>query len=306
MSLLPPTYAVLNAPLTLGLRRERPEVVPGVARLPETLRRLGLLDRLRARDAGVVPAPTAYAARREPETNALNAGAVQTYALALAERVGALLDEDSVPVVLGGDCSILLGVALALRRRGRHGLLFCDGHTDYWPPEQSRTGGLAGMDLWFVTRGRLPLLDAASPLPLTLPQDVVLFGPRDGDARRAAGLTDPEAAGMRLLDLRTIRTRGAVQAAHDALARFGQRGLERFWLHLDADVLNDGQMPAVDSPQPDGLWVREAADALKVVMDSGRVVGLDVTIYDPDRDPDGQAGRHLLRLIAEVCGPTAQ
>ena len=298
-------FTVLDAPLSLGLRRERPEVVPGVARLPETLRRLGLLERLEARDAGALPAPTAYAAQREPGTNALNARAVQTYALALAERVWALLDAGLFPVVLGGDCSILLGVTLALRRRGRCGLLFCDGHTDYWPPEQSQTGGLAGMDLWFATRGRLPLLDATSPPPLTRPEDVVLFGPRDGEGRAAAGLPDPRAAGMGLLDLPTIRRRGAAQAARDALAHFEGRGLERFWLHLDADVLNEAQMPAVDSPQPDGLWTHEAAEALDVFMRSGLVVGLDVTIYDPDRDPDGQAGRHLLQLIAEVCRPKA-
>lgn len=48
---------------------------------------------------------------------------------------GEVLDAGDVPIVLGGDCSILLGNLLALRRRGRHGLLFIDGHADFYQPE---------------------------------------------------------------------------------------------------------------------------------------------------------------------------
>jgi arginase len=62
-----------------------------------------------------------------------------------------LLDQCCFPLVLGGDWSILPGSALALKRRGRFGLLFIDGHTDLLTPTTSQTGGVAGMDLSIVT-----------------------------------------------------------------------------------------------------------------------------------------------------------
>jgi hypothetical protein len=58
--------------------------------------------------------------------------------------------------VLGGDCSILLGAMLALRRRGRYGLLYIDGDADFYQPEVNPLSGAASAsDLAFAT-GRGP------------------------------------------------------------------------------------------------------------------------------------------------------
>ena len=295
-----PRYAVLDAPITLGLRREQPQTVPGVRRLSDVLRGFGLIGALGAEDAGRVPAPTAYLERRETESNVLNGAAASVYAVALAARVGELLSRGHFPLVLGGDCSVLLGVALALRRAGRFGLFFCDGHTDYWPPEQSQTGGLAGMDLWVVTGGSPHLFAEFAPRPLIEPRDVVLFGPRDARRRQQDKLPDPQAAGMQLFDLQKVRAIGAARAARQGVAALRARGVTQLWLHLDADVLNDAEMPAVDSRQPDGLTSDEAVEALREVLQSGLACGMTVTIYDPDRDPGGTAGRRLAWLLVQA------
>ena len=60
---------------------------------------------------------------------------------------GDLLDRGRFPLVLGGDCSLLLGPTLALRRCGRFGLVFLDGHEDLLTPETSQSKDVAGMDL---------------------------------------------------------------------------------------------------------------------------------------------------------------
>src|SRR4029450_10655710 len=81
-----------------------------------------------------------------------NERAIERFSLRLADRVAALLDRGSVPVVPGGDCSILLGNMLALRRRGRYGLVFVDGHSDFRHPGNSdAVGSAAGEDLPLVT-----------------------------------------------------------------------------------------------------------------------------------------------------------
>ena len=86
-----------------------------------------------------------------PRDGVLNPTGLRDYSFALAEAVTTVLDAGDFPVVLGGDCSIVLGSMLALRRRGRHGLLFIDAHADFYQPEAEPTGEAASMDLALVT-----------------------------------------------------------------------------------------------------------------------------------------------------------
>jgi arginase len=124
---------VLDAPSNLGLRPPAPGAVPGVYKLAGALRDKGLLERLVAADGGVV-VPPRYQSQWKRGDGVRNERAIERFSSRLADRVGALLDRGSFPVVLGGDCSILLGNMLALRRRGRYGLVFVDGHSDFRHP----------------------------------------------------------------------------------------------------------------------------------------------------------------------------
>jgi arginase len=142
-------YALLEAPSNLGLRRPSPGREPGVRRLPEALEAAGFSRRIGASHAGRVEPPV-YTGEIDPETGIREAPAIREYSLRLADAVGRVLDEHRFPVVLGGDCSILLGNMLALHRRGRYGLFFLDAHTDLAKPELSGTKAAAGMDLALV------------------------------------------------------------------------------------------------------------------------------------------------------------
>ena len=81
----------------------------------------------------------------------MNAAAIVSYTNELANAVGPILSDGEFPIVLGGDCSIVLGTALALNRRGRYGLLFIDGQADFFQPQADPYGEAASMDLAFVT-----------------------------------------------------------------------------------------------------------------------------------------------------------
>jgi len=91
-----------------------------------------------------------------------------------------VLHKNKFPVVLGGDCSILIGNLLALRRLGRYGLFFIDGHADFYRPEESPTGEVADMDLAIVSGHGPDILSNIDDLkPLVMEQDIVVFGYRD-------------------------------------------------------------------------------------------------------------------------------
>ncbi len=284
--------SILDAPSDLGLRRT------GVDGLPDALRAAGLLEGLPdARYAGRLAVPP-YVPLRDAASNVLNPDGIRTFSFALAERVAFTLDLGRFPVVLGGDCSVLLGAALALRRRGRFGLFFLDGHADFYPPSAEPNGEVASMELAIVT-GREPavLADLEGRRPLVREEDVVVFGYRDAESAAEYGSPDVRQTAMHAFDLAQVRRMGPAAAARQGLAALEANGVEGFWIDLDADVLHDDVMPAVDYRRPGGLWPGELSEALAVALASPLAVGMEVTIYNPAFD---DAKRSAARVLARA------
>ncbi|MFE7274086.1 arginase family protein [Streptomyces sp. NPDC057623] len=279
--------AIIEAPSVLGLRPS------GVQDLPTALLDAGLLDGLDAVPGGRVE-PPAYDPTRDAGTGVLNPHAIADYSARLADTVGDALETGRFPVVLGGDCAILLGNLLALRRRGhRYGLLFLDGHTDFYQPSAEPYGEVASMDLALVTgRGPRLLADLEGRGPLLRDEDVVAFGFRDADESAQAGM-QPLPPELHAIDLDGVRASGAAAAARRAVARL----TAAFWVHLDVDVLDDAIMPAVDYRLPGGLSWEELETVLRTALGDAGAVGLDVTIFNPRLDPDGTIARRLAECL---------
>jgi arginase len=285
---------IIDAPSNLGLQPPAPDRVPGVFRMPEALRRWRLVERLGAIDGGRVPAPP-YAPEWYPEFGVRNAGAIREYSLALAGRVGEAIERGTFPLVLGGDCSILLGNMLALRHRGRYGLVFLDGHLDFQHPGNApAVGAAADGDLALVTgRGTDQLTNIDGLTPYVRDHDVFALGEREGD-EESSDILDTE---ITVWNLPAIRLIGMDQAARRTVDRFRDSGVDGFWIHLDVDVLDDRIMPAVDSPQPDGLSYEELTALLSPLLACDLAVGLEITIFDPDLDPDGSIARGFVDAL---------
>jgi arginase len=289
-------FTIIEAPSVLGLFPK------GVETLPDALLGAGLAERLNARRAGVVQPPP-YSERRDPETLLLNPLGIRDHSIALANRVNSVLDAGEFPIVLGGDCSIMLGCLLALRRSGRYGLLFLDGHADFYQPEAEPNGEVASMELALATgRGPAVVVDLEGRRPLVRDEDVVAFGRRDAEEAAEHGSQRIEDTAIKVIDLAAVRAQGVDDAADRAVAYLSRPELSGSWVHLDADVLDDAIMPAVDYRMPDGLSWDELAATLHAMAASGRAIGLDVTIFNPNLDNDGSIARKFVdTLVRGLC-----
>jgi arginase len=211
----------------------------GEERAPAALRAAGLVERLGARDAGEADGRIRDR-RRDPDTGVVGAGEVRRASIEIASGVREVLDFRERPLVLGGDCTLLLGVFQAVPPGS--GLWFVDGHADFFDGESSPTGEAADMDLAILTgHGPPGLLEGEGPL--VEPAAVVLLGHRPAglhpDVARENARLDPAILAITALE---VRERGAARVGTDAAARLEERPA---WLHLDLDVLDERVLPAV-------------------------------------------------------------
>lgn len=289
-------FTIIEAPSILGLRPT------GVQHLPEALKAAGLMSELRAEYGGRV-SPLSYSTERDKLTLLLNPDSIRAFSLQLADTVAFVLHKKRFPLVLGGDCSILIGNLLALRRLGTYGLFFIDGHADFYQPQVSPTGEVADMDLAIVSgRGPNVLTNIDGLKPLVRDQDIVVFGYRDAEQAASYGSQDVRDTNMHVFDLPSVRKFDTIAAAAsqavDILAN--NELLDGFWIHLDVDVLDDSIMPAVDYRLGGGgLSFSELSELLRILVGSDRAVGMDITIFNTLLDFDGLITRRFVSSLIQ-------
>jgi arginase len=183
---------------------------------------------------------------------------------------------------------------------GRYGLFFIDGHADFYQPEASLTGEVADMDLAIVSgRGPDILTNIDNLKPFVRDEDIILFGYRDREQAASFGSQDVRNTGINSFDLAYVTQRGIRNTASEAIKNILNDELCGFWIHLDADVLDDAIMPAVDYRLNGGLSFDELSELLKIIVATGRSIGMDITIFNPNLDPDGFIARRFVSALVK-------
>ena len=260
----------------------------GVARMPSALLDAGLADALP--QARTVPVDLPAGDPRRGPSGLAAEEALTAMVVSVAGRVLEAWADDRVPVVIGGDCPVLLGGLIAAEHRNYDaGLVFVDGHEDAWDPPRSTTGEAADSEISLALGWSEPPAGLAALLPCLKPTALVQLGPRDAEELAVAGI--PSIAGR--VNLLT----GTELAAPDGLARGRQQAAElltrhqHWWLHVDLDVLSTAALSAVDYPQPGGLSWDQLTELTDRLLTLGGCGGLSVTIYNPELDDGAAAGR---------------
>lgn len=256
----------------------------GIANAISVLRDVGLAERL-ARlgvDDGGDMGLKEPSGTRGP-SGLLNEQALDHLVETTHTTVHAIRDRGRVPLMVGGDCPVLLGGLASIGPGTGPGLVMVDGHEDAWPPPLSDTGEASDSELGIA-------LGLISDLPPTLARStplvaggrVAVLGPRDSDeiAERGAASVAPHVA--LFCDDRQVLDRGPERAAGEALEAIGEG---EFWLHIDLDVLSSADFTAADYLQPGGLSWSELHELATTVLAAPGLAGISVVIYNPDRDP---------------------
>lgn len=294
------------APSNLGLRPEEDGAEPGAWQAPEALMAAGLKARVGAERVVRLPRPP-YEARAQAGTRIRNGQTLRRFSLDLADEVRTASEAGAFPLVIGGDCSVLLGSLYGARLAGARGLIHVDGHSDFFHPgnydTRSRLGSAAGMDLALATGRGESLLTQWPDVdgPLVRDEDAFQLGERDGlteDFRVSYG--DVARTAITRYIIQDVLRVGTERTTQSVVERLRARGLARVWLHVDLDVLDQSVMPAVDSPGSPGLTFAQLRSLLAGLYRSGRITGVTITIYDPARDQANCYARPIVTTLGEA------
>lgn len=269
----------------------------GVARMPAALLEAGLAARVP--DARVVWADVPDAEARRGPSGLLAEDALSATVVSVADRVTDAWAGGGPPVVIGGDCPVLLGALVAARRRGIDaGLVFVDGHEDAWDPHRSPTGEAADSEI-ALALGWVPGPGALAPLlPCLTASGLVQLGPRDAAELAQAGQSSL-ADRVDMLTGDRLAAPGGLETGRWLAADLVSRH-PRWWLHIDLDVLSTTALMAVDYPQPGGLSWDQLGQLTTALLALGGCTGISVCIYNPDLDASAAADQ-VSRYIAEAA-----
>ena len=287
--------SILGVPTSLGARNA------GTEKAPRALRRAGLRERLLSighdvedlGDQDVTPfAPDPDPARRKQP----NFPGVAVMARTLAGRVESVLREGRRLLVLGGDCTVALGSLAGISRIHRDaGLAYLDRNAGLSTPATSPSGILGGMVLsHLLGRGASELARMEGQAPLVRPGRLALLGVERLDPQEVPVF---EALPSLRIGAPEIRRDGAAAVAREALRRISEQG-GPFYVHFDVDVVDCAEIPAVDFPAPGGISGDEAGLLIAGMAAREGFLGIEVTSFNPDRDPGGGAAVR----VAEILG----
>jgi len=276
--------SLLSVPYDTARRGER------MGAGPDHLLGAGAAEHLRA--AGYV----VHVQQIGPPADAFGAEIATAFALqrAVAAGVRRAVSDDSLPVVLSGNCNAAaVGMIGGLGARNL-GVLWFDSHGDFNTPETTVGGFLDGMALAIATgrcwRQLVARLPGFEPLDAA---NVILLGTRDLDPLEAEAIAESPMTVLRPADVRM-----RLDAALDEL----RHRVPDVYVHVDLDVLDPATAGRANAlAAPDGLALDEVTSAVHRAARRFRVRGAALTAYDPSCDGDGRVCRAALALLEAIA-----
>lgn len=214
------------------------------------------------------------------------------------EQARQAVEDDAIPIFLGGDHSISIGTIGGVTHHSPVGVIWIDAHGDFNIPETSPSGNIHGMPVAVLTGKGLPkLVNLGRKGAKIKQQDFVIMGVRDLDIEERLLLKD---SGITVFTMRDIDDQGISAVVRQALKKLSS--LPQLHVSLDMDSLDPKEAPGVGTPVPGGLTYREAHLLMEILADDGRVRSADIVEINPILDRQNHTAKLAVELVTSLLG----
>jgi arginase len=289
--------AVLGAALDLGQGRRGVDMGPSAIRYAELLGRLAGLG-LGVHDLGTV-AEEPIEALAEGDARAKYLAQILSVCSEIADRVEHSCRAGELPLVLGGDHSLALGVFGGLARvHGPVATIWFDAHADCNTPATTPSGNVHGMGLsGALGWGGERFADGRWPSPSVDEGRTVLIGIRSLDPDERERLRASDVKTYTITEVDRLGMEAVIRGALEHV-----RGASHVHVSLDMDVMDPFWAPGVGTPVPGGISYREAHLAMELLAEADAFGSLQVVEVNPILDRENMTGELAVELICSALG----
>lgn len=219
----------------------------------------------------------------------------------LAKLTENLVKNKKFFITVGGDhtCAIgtWSGVESAMSQQGPVGLIWIDAHMDSHTPQTTHTGNFHGMPLaCLLGFGDKQLTHLLNPVAKIKPEHLCLIGVRSYEAEEAELL---KRLNVRVFFMEEVQRRGMAAVMQDALHIVTQH-TAGFGVSLDIDSIDPNDAPGTGVPAPAGIPANDLCQALSILSQDKRLIGAEITEFDPHQDKDHMTEKLILRLMTAI------
>ena len=279
---------------------------PGQEKAPQYLRKHGLIEQLKSVGQEVLDLGDIPISRFKPDIHnrsQQNLFEVIKVCHQVSNKVDNALNNEIVPIIIGGDCTISLGVISSLVNHYEDlGILYFDGHVDLNTPVTSQSGIFDSMGLAHIiglSGASDELSHIGNRFPLIPKEKVILFGYNPNEINKVEHdlLTRNKFIKYPLPDIRGQEKQSALEAIN-----YLENKSERFLVHFDVDVIDFTDLPIADVPQfSQGMMFEQVLECLSVFTLSKKFCGLVITELNPDHtDPEGKVIKRFINGLTKV------
>ena len=273
-----------------------------VAQLAPALERLGV----RVNDLGNLSGPPNPRGARDMQGLRNLAECLRWNQMA-HDAVLQVLEQNRLPIMLGGDHTLATGSISAIARHCRATgkqlrVLWLDAHSDCNTPASSPTGNLHGMpvsSLCGLGPSELASLSGSTP---ALPSSAFCqIGLRSVDESEKHMIRE---LGLEVYDMRAIDELGMREVMRRALTGLFDEDGKDIHLHLsfDVDFLDPDIAPGTGTPVRGGPTYREAQLCMEMIADTGKLASLDIVELNPALDMRNQTAELVVDLVQSLFG----
>ena len=294
--------AIIGAPLDLGAGRRGVDMGPSAVRVANLNGRLAELG-YEVEDLGNV-AVVQRESHPEGHAHARFLPQITETCTRLAELVKRVLEENKLPLVLGGDHSIAVGTVAGVSKHYRDrneklGMVWIDAHTDMNTPDTTPSGNVHGMPLaCCIGRGPGELTRIFGYSPKIDPANVALVGVRSVDEKERDNV---QKSGVHAFTMRDIDERGMRSVIEQSID-IAMSGTIGFHVSLDLDAVDPREAPGVGTPVRGGITYREAHLAMETLNDTGRMTSMEVVEVNPVIDEANRTAILAVELVMSAMG----
>ncbi|MCX7239353.1 MAG: arginase [Burkholderiales bacterium] len=230
-------------------------------------------------------------------------GEVVAWNQAVHQAVYAELQQERLPILLGGDHCLAIGsisaVARHCRERGKKlRVLWLDAHADFNTSTLTPSGNIHGMPLACLCgHGPQALIEIGGQVPAIAPKWVRQLGIRSVDEGEKRFV---HAQDLEVFDMRYIDEMGMRAAVEMALALVDAN--THLHVSFDVDFLDPDIAPGVGTTVRGGPSYREAQLCMEMIADTTRLGSLDVMELNPALDERNRTAEVAVDLIESLFG----